>query len=86
MSARNASHADTMPGDGARTPAPRGNGIDGVILDMLSERGSVSSVDVAAMAGVTPRTALRHLTKLAREGAIIAEGGNRNRTYRPAGR
>ena len=82
----NGFRADAVSDDGARTSVSKGNGIDGTILGMLSERSSVSSADVAAMVGVTPRTALRHLTRLAREGRIVAEGSNRNRTYRLTGR
>ncbi|KFI53837.1 RNA-binding domain-containing protein [Bifidobacterium callitrichos] len=71
--------------NGSGTSAPSGGEVDVAILRMLSARDRISSSDVAAMTGVTSRTALRHLTRLSQEGRIIAEGGKRNRAYRLPG-
>ena len=77
-----ASSASGDANGGTRPSALPDGRVDRVILGLLSDRGSVSSADVAARAGVTTRTALRHLTRLAQEGVVAVEGDRRNRSYR----
>lgn len=55
-----------------------------VILDLLSEQTTVSNADVRRTANVDRPTALRHLERLRREGAIVREGERRGTRYRLA--
>ena len=58
--------------------------VNRAILDLLANHKTITSAEVARQAGVVPRTAQRHLIKLVREGKLVAEGTNRNRSYHRA--
>ncbi|MBW3091143.1 RNA-binding domain-containing protein [Bifidobacterium miconisargentati] len=81
-----AAHMPVVPSAEEKPPTTRKTGrIDAVILDMLSDGGTISSMEASERLGVTSRTALRHLTGLVRTGVLVAEGAGRGRRYRLAG-
>lgn len=63
--------------------APMAN-VDQVIRALLDSRGSVTASSVAAVAGVSARTALRHLSKAVEAGELVAIGATSSREYRRA--
>ena len=52
------------------------------ILRYLSERDSCKASDIAALLELSPSRARNYLAQLVEEGVLIAEGSNKNRTYR----
>jgi predicted HTH transcriptional regulator len=52
------------------------------ILKLIREKQSVKSEDVVTQLSINATTAKRYLRRLTDMGLIVAEGGNRNRTYR----
>ncbi|WP_283171251.1 hypothetical protein [Curtanaerobium respiraculi] len=63
--------------------APMAN-VDQVIRALLDSRGSVTASSVAAVARVSARTALRHLSKAVEAGELVAIGATSSREYRRA--
>ena len=55
--------------------------VDEVIFRMMADYGFATVPGVAAIAGVTERTARRHISPLVAEGKIVATGTTRNRRY-----
>ena len=55
--------------------------VDEVIFQMISESGYATVPGVAAVAGVTERTARRHLSLLADEDRVKPLGRTRDRRY-----
>ena len=53
-------------------------------LKVIGEKGEVRSADLAVLLDVGERRARDILAGLAGEGLIVADGSNRNRSYRPA--
>lgn len=52
------------------------------ILDYMADKESVTTDEIVRRFGLAPTTAKRYLRQLTESGFLIAEGGNRNRTYR----
>lgn len=55
--------------------------VDEVVFQMIGENGYATVSGVAAVAGVTERTARRHLSSLAAEGKVTPSGNTRGRRY-----
>lgn len=53
-----------------------------VILEYLTDHASAKCSDISNMLGVKDARTRRILSEMINEGTVVAEGGNRNRTYR----
>ena len=53
-----------------------------MIIDYLTDHSSAKGAEIAAYVGLKPSRARDYLAELIAEGIVVAEGGNRNRTYR----
>ena len=53
-----------------------------LIIAFLTDNPSATSAEIAAFVDLKPSRVRDYLTELAAEGVIVAEGANRNRTYR----
>ena len=53
-----------------------------MIIDYLTDHAAGTTADLSALLGVTPSRVKKLLYELIIEEIIVAEGGNRNRTYR----
>jgi Fic family protein len=51
------------------------------IISYLKKHGEINAATTANIIGRSPATARRVLTELAKDGVLIKNGGNRNRTY-----
>lgn len=79
--AHKTSRAEAAPS--AKTPRDSArNEIEEAMVRLLKQNGSITSTQLAQAADVTPRTALRHLTDMVKQGKLVASGQNRNRVYR----
>lgn len=52
------------------------------ILEYLTDHASAKCSDISNMLGVKDARARRILSEMIAEGTVVADGGNRNRTYR----
>ena len=52
------------------------------IITYLTDHISARSADIAELLGVKSTRAKKLLSELTTEGIVVAEGGNRNRTYK----
>lgn len=65
----------------APTAKFKAHDVDDVVLRMAKDRGSVTTAEVAEAAQVTPRTALRHISALVKDGLLFPKGGTKSRRY-----
>jgi len=53
-----------------------------MIVDYLTDHPVAKTAELAGYLGLKPSRVRDYLTELISEGIVVAEGGNRNRTYR----
>ena len=53
-----------------------------MIIDCLTDHATSTTAELSALLGVIPSSVKKLLCALISEEIIVAEGGNRNRTYR----
>ena len=53
-----------------------------MMIDYLTDHSSAKAAEIAEYVGLKPSRARDYLTELISDEIIVAEGGNRNRTYR----
>ena len=52
------------------------------IITYLTDHPIANATEIAQVTGLKPSRTRDYLNKLIQEGIVVAEGGNRNRTYR----